>query len=60
MIPKFASELRNLNHTSFNKLVARLPLKFASEFQGRDTRAQRIHQTPIAMVMTVTGRPSLR
>ena len=37
MIPKFVSELRNLNHTRFNRLVARLSLKFADEFQGRDT-----------------------
>jgi hypothetical protein len=37
MIPKFVGELRNLNHTSFIKLVARVSLKFASEFQGRDT-----------------------
>src|ERR1700730_17585624 len=37
MIPKFACELRDLNHTWFNKLVARLSLKFADEFQGRDT-----------------------
>jgi len=41
MIPKFASELRNLNHTRFNELVARLSLKFACEFQGRDTSARR-------------------
>jgi hypothetical protein len=39
-IPKFASERRNLNHTSFNKLVARLSQKFACEFLGRDTRAR--------------------
>jgi hypothetical protein len=37
MIPKFVGELWKLNHTSFDKLVARLSLKFASEFQGRDT-----------------------
>jgi hypothetical protein len=37
MIPKFVTELRNLNHTRFNSLVARLSLKFADEFQGRDT-----------------------
>jgi hypothetical protein len=37
MIPKFAAELWKLNHASFDKLAARLSLKFASEFQGRDT-----------------------
>jgi hypothetical protein len=37
-IPKFAGELRNLKRTRFNKLAARLSLKFASEFQERDTR----------------------
>ena len=37
MIQKFVSELLNLNHTRFNRLVARLSLKFADEFQGRDT-----------------------
>jgi hypothetical protein len=37
MIPEFATELRNLNHTRVNKLVARSSLKFACEFQGRDT-----------------------
>ena len=39
MIPKFASELRYLDHTRFNNLVARSSLKFACKFQGRDTRA---------------------
>jgi hypothetical protein len=34
MIPKFVGELRNLNHTGFNSLVARLSLKFADEFRG--------------------------
>src|SRR5262245_5702656 len=37
MIPKFVTELRNLNHTRFNSLVARSSLKFDDEFQGRDT-----------------------
>jgi len=41
MIPKVAGELRNLNHASVNRLVARLSLKFACEFQGRDTRPLR-------------------
>jgi hypothetical protein len=39
MLPKFASELRKLNHTRFNKLVSRPSLKFADEFQGRDISA---------------------
>ncbi|MBI1774687.1 MAG: histidine phosphatase family protein [Proteobacteria bacterium] len=37
MIPKFVGELRNLNHARFNRVVARLSLKFADEFQERDT-----------------------
>src|SRR5262245_23776140 len=37
MIPKFVSELRNLNHTRFSDLVSRSTLKFVDEFQGRDT-----------------------
>ena len=34
MIPKFACELRNLNHTSFNRLVARSSLKFVRRISG--------------------------
>jgi hypothetical protein len=33
MIPKSVGELRNLKHTGFNSLVARLSVKFAGELQ---------------------------
>jgi polyisoprenoid-binding protein YceI len=53
MIPKFVSELRNLNHTRFNSLVARLSLKFADEFQGRATRTRRPAVLLLAALLTL-------
>jgi putative phosphoesterase len=55
MIPEFVSELRNLNHTGFNSLVARLPLKFADEFQGRDTSHNAASTMKIGIISDTHG-----
>src|SRR5262245_58989694 len=62
MIPKVVSELRNPNHTGFNSLVARLSLKFADEFQGRDIISLPSLQfvAPRFSLLPPTGRGDLK